>query len=60
MKIFIKTYLTNISDNQWITILNILEDYSLREIFSALFYLLKTGCQWRMLSREFSNWKLFG
>ena len=58
-----KTYPTNISDNQWMTILNILEDnrkrkYSLREIFNALFYLLKTGCQWRMLPRDFPNWKL--
>lgn len=58
-----KTYPTNISDNQWTTILNILEDnrkrkYSLREIFNALFYLLKTGCQWRMLPIDFPNWKL--
>ncbi|MBL0247731.1 MAG: transposase [Sphingobacteriales bacterium] len=32
--------------------------HSLREIFNALFYLLKTGCQWRMLPFHFPSWKL--
>lgn len=58
-----KIYPTNITDNQWTTILNILEDnrkrkHCLREIFDALFYLLKTGCQWRMLPKEFPKWEL--
>ncbi|MDZ7775958.1 MAG: transposase [Bacteroidales bacterium] len=25
-------------------------------IFNAIFYLLKTGCQWRMLPKEFAPW----
>lgn len=59
----VKKYSSNLSDSQWTTILNILEDkrkrkHSLREIFDAIFYLLKTGCQWRMLPKEFPNWKL--
>ncbi|WP_206363243.1 transposase [Sinomicrobium pectinilyticum] len=60
---YVKKYSSNLSDSQWTTILNILEDkrkrkHSLREIFDAIFYLLKTGCQWRVLPKEFPNWKL--
>lgn len=29
----------------------------LYEIFCALLYLLKSGCQWRMLPQDFPNWK---
>jgi len=58
-----KTYPTNLSDSQWNAILVILNDkrkrkYSLRKIFNAIFYLLKTGCQWRMLPKDFPSWKL--
>ena len=28
------------------------------DVFCALLYLLKSGCQWRMLPRDFPNWKL--
>ena len=28
-----------------------------REVLNAVFYVLKTGCQWRMLPREFPPWK---
>ena len=31
--------------------------HSPREILNAVFYVLKTGCQWRMLPREFPPWK---
>ncbi len=31
--------------------------HSPREILDAVFYVLKTGCQWRMLPREFPPWK---
>ncbi len=31
--------------------------HSYRKILNAVFYLLKTGCQWRMLPREFPPWK---
>lgn len=42
-------YSTNLSENQPETILNILEDkrkrkHRLREIFNAIFYLVKRGC----------------
>jgi putative transposase len=29
-----------------------------RYILNAIFYLTRTGCQWRMLPREYPNWKL--
>jgi transposase len=29
----------------------------LYEVFCAVLYLLKSGCQWRMLPQEFPNWK---
>ena len=48
-----KHYSSNITDSQWMLLQGILIDnrkrkYSLRDIFNAIFYLLKTGCQWRM------------
>ncbi len=30
--------------------------YSLRLIINAIFYLLRSGCQWRMLPRDFPKW----
>ncbi len=58
-----KTYPSNLTDSQWMTILDILKDkrkrkHTLREIFDAIFYLLKTGCQWRMIPSDFPSWKL--
>lgn len=58
-----RTYPSTLSDSQWSAILVILNDkrkrkYSLRSIFDAIFYLLKTGCQWRMLPTDFPSWKL--
>lgn len=32
--------------------------FHLREIWNAIFYLIKTGCQWRMLHSGFAPWKL--
>ena len=31
--------------------------HSPRDILDAVFYVLKSGCQWRMLPREFPPWK---
>jgi len=56
-----KNYPTNLTNSQWEIIENILDDkrkrkHNLREIFDAMFYLLKTGCQWRMLPNDFAPW----
>lgn len=53
-----KNYQSNITDKQWDKISKIMQDtrkrkYSLRQIWNAIFYLLKTGCQWRNLPNDF-------
>jgi transposase len=30
----------------------------LYEVFCAVLYLLKSGCQWRMLPKDFPKWQL--
>jgi putative transposase len=56
-------YPTNVSDSQWQIISKFLDvarsrKYSLREIVNAILYIVKTGCQWRMLPGDFAPWKL--
>ena len=52
-------YSTNLTDKQWQVTENIVDarhrkrKYSLRDIMNAIMYLLKTGCQWRMLPKDF-------
>lgn len=58
-----RNYPTNLTDNQYGAILRIIGDkrkrkHSLREIFNAILYMLKTGCQWRMLPSDFPRWNL--
>jgi transposase len=61
-----RTYPTDPSDEEW----GLLEAYlpaskwrgrprlhSPREILDAVFYVLKSGCRWRMLPRELPPWK---
>jgi putative transposase len=60
-----KRYPTDLSDGEW----NYLEPHmpapkgfgrprthDLREILNAVFYLPKTGCQWRQLPHDFPRW----
>ena len=56
-----KNYPTNLTENQKQVIEEILNDnrkrkHKLTDILNAIFYLLKTGCQWRMLPNEFAPW----
>ena len=58
-----KRYSTDLTDSQYSTIISILKDerkrkYSLREIFNGIFYMVKTGCQWRMIPKCFPKWEL--
>ena len=61
-----RSYPTDLTDDEW----DLLEPHlpapkkrgrprlrSPREILDAVFYVLKSGCQWRMLPREFPPWK---
>ena len=60
-----KPYPTDLSDAEW----NYIEPHlpapkgygrprthELREILNAVFYILKSGCQWRMLPHDFPRW----
>jgi putative transposase len=60
-----KSYPTDLSDAEW----NYIEPHlpapkgygrprthTLREILNAVFYLLKSGCQWRLLPHDFPRW----
>lgn len=59
-----KSYPTNITDNQWQFIKKTLNfnnrkrKHNLRTIWNAIMYLVKTGCQWRMLPNDFPKWEL--
>jgi transposase len=59
-----KTYSTDLSDNQWQFIKKTLQlgerkrKHDLRYIWNAIHYLVKTGCQWRMLPLNFAKWQL--
>ncbi|WP_158993962.1 IS5 family transposase [Mucilaginibacter sp. L196] len=59
-----KTYPTDLSDNQWQFIKKTLQlderkrKHDLRSIWNSIQYLLKTGCQWRMLPKDFAKWQL--
>ena len=60
-----KPYPTDLSDAEW----NYIEPHlplpkghgrprlhDLREILDAIFYVLKSGCQWRLLPHDFPRW----
>lgn len=57
-------YPTDLEETQWQVIKKILNlqerkrKYDLLEIWNAIFYLVKTGCQWRMLLSHFATWEL--
>jgi len=57
-------YETNLSDTQWQGIKKLIPQmerkrkHDMRRIFDALFYVLKTGCHWRMLPYDFPKWQL--
>ena len=62
-----KPYPSDLLDNEWQEIEKHFEvDYTRggrplkhekREILNAIFYVLRTGCQWRYLPQEFAPWK---
>jgi putative transposase len=57
-------YETDLTDAQWQGIKNHLPNInrkrknSLREIINGIFYLNKTGCQWRYLPKSYPKWQL--
>ena len=56
-----RNYPSDLTDSQWQFIEKILNDrrkrqHNLRNIWDAILYLVKTGCQWRMLPNDFAPW----
>jgi putative transposase len=61
-----RRYPTDLSDDEWRCIRTHLPEparegrprlHGLREILDAVFYVLKSGCPWRWLPRDFPPWK---
>lgn len=64
-----KSYWSDLTDKRWELISVLLpaskningrgrpREISFRYILNAIFYLLRTGCQWRMLPHDFPKWK---
>jgi len=62
----ITRYPTDLSDDEWLCVRPHLPEparegrprlHGLRAILDAVFYVLKSGCPWRLLPREFPPWK---
>lgn len=60
-----KSYPSDVSDAEWEFLLPYLtlmredapqREHSLRELFNAVRYVVKTGCQWRFLPHDFPPW----
>lgn len=56
-------YDTDVTDEQWAVIQPFVARQTgrparvdRREVLNAIFYMLRTGCQWRLLPREFPHW----
>jgi transposase len=61
-----RTYPTDLSDEEWSCIAPYLptpkapgrpREYTLREITDAIFYIVRSGCAWRLLPHDFPPWK---
>jgi putative transposase len=60
-----KKYPSDLSDKEWQVIEPLLpkaktgrpQKMPMREAMNGIFYLLRTGCAWRMLPNDFSKWK---
>ena len=56
-------YTSDMTNSQWEIIKTILKKEKYRNIenkreqINAVFYVVKTGCQWRNLPKDFPNWK---
>ncbi len=60
-----KTYPTDLSDAEWTRLRSYLptpkaqgrpRTHSLRKVLDAIFYVLKSGCHWRLLPHDFPPW----
>ena len=61
-----KLYPSDVTDFEWEVVKNLIPKAKkgggkrradMRQILNTCFYLTKTGCQWRMLPREYPPWE---
>ena len=59
-----EVYPSDLSDEQWTLVAPVLRQavgrggrVSRREILNAIFYVHRTGCQWRFLPKSYPHWK---
>lgn len=61
-----RLYASDLSDAEWVILEPLVPApkpggrparWSRREIVNGIFYLVRTGCQWRLLPREYPSWK---
>lgn len=61
-----KHYSRNLSDSEWLTLRELIpvakfgghpRTVEIREILSAVFYILRAGYVWRLLPHDFPKWK---
>jgi putative transposase len=61
-----KRYASDLTDEEWAIMEPLIpaakeggrpRTINVREVCNGIFYLLKTGCQWRMLPKDFPKWK---
>jgi putative transposase len=59
-------YLTDLSDQEWVAVKPFLPEvkaggrppiHSRREILNGIFYIVRSGCAWRLLPRDLPPWK---
>jgi transposase len=62
----IQRYASDLSDEEWAILEPLIpvakpgsrpRRVNMRKVVNGIFYLLKTGCQWRMLPKDFPRWK---
>jgi putative transposase len=63
-----ESYQTDLSDTEWQKVEPCIpkpktkrgrpREHSFREILNAIFYLVRSGCAWRMLPHDFPPWKI--
>lgn len=63
-----RSYTSDLSDDEWNRIKHLIKQdahhgpkahtkFSRREMLDAMFYILRTGCQWRDMPNDFPPWK---
>jgi putative transposase len=61
-----QVYPTDLTDAQWEEVAPLIpppkpggrrRTVDMRQVCNALFYIDRSGCQWRMLPKEYPNWK---